>query len=221
MCASAAMAAATCPTARRRSDFRLRVEKAMAAFVWTKMGVESGESLAQIVTRKEEERQAGKGIFWWGIGNSLGLAVREYARAQGGNLPVVFSKMLGRAKSADTAPGAVWRWTQWEDEFGNAQDIPSHANVISRGFALKRRHYALVCESAVPLKLEPSGERFDPRQCRTPSGKLPGASQVTALLIGSASGHRSGAYEVSFRAKLVPPWAVRLSRPVFIDSGKE
>ena len=48
----------------------------MDAFVWTKMGVESGEDLAKIIRRKESERIAGRGIFWWGIGNSLGAAVR-------------------------------------------------------------------------------------------------------------------------------------------------
>jgi hypothetical protein len=49
-------------------------------FVWTKMGAESGEGLAQIVRRKEGERVAGRGIFWWGIGTSLGPAVPDRAR---------------------------------------------------------------------------------------------------------------------------------------------
>jgi hypothetical protein len=178
----------------------------MTSFVWTKMGVESGEELAEIVRRKEEERQAGQGIFWWGIGNSLGSAVREHARAQGGSLPVLFSKMLGRAKSADVSPDLVWMWS----------NVPAYAKVISRGAASKAKHYALVCHSAVPLKLEKGGERFDPTQCRTPLGKAPGASQVTALLIGSPSGHTRGAYEVSFRATLVTPWAVKLLRLIQI-----
>jgi hypothetical protein len=188
----------------------------MTSFVWTKMGVESGEELAEIVRRKEEERQAGQGIFWWGIGNSLGSAVREHARAQGGSLPVLFSKMLGRAKSADVSPDLVWMWSKWEDEAGHAHDVPAYAKVISRGAASKAKHYALVCHSAVPLKLEKGGERFDPTQCRTPLGKAPGASQVTALLIGSPSGHTRGAYEVSFRATLVTPWAVKLLRLIQI-----
>ncbi len=54
----------------------------MDAFVWTKMGVESGEGLEQIVRRKEAERVEGNGEFWWGIGNSLGPAVRDAARAR-------------------------------------------------------------------------------------------------------------------------------------------
>jgi hypothetical protein len=57
----------------------------MTAFVWTKMGVESGETLPQIIQRKEAERIAGDGNFWWGIGTSLGAAVRD-----DGSLAVLF-----------------------------------------------------------------------------------------------------------------------------------
>jgi hypothetical protein len=186
----------------------------MNAFVWTKMGVESGEGLAQIVRRKEEERVSGRGIFWWGIGNSLGVAVRDDARAQGGTLPVLFSQMLGRARPIDESPEMVWRWTAWEDERGQTHDVPPHVKVISRGEVSKGKHYALVCFSDVPLALGRGGARFDPRQCRTTAGKVPGSSQVTALLRGSSEGHPNGPYEICFRATLISPWAVKLVRPI-------
>jgi hypothetical protein len=187
-----------------------------SAFVWTKMGVESGEALAQIVKRKDEERQAGMGIFWWGIGSSLGSAVRTQARMQNGILPIIFSKMLGRARPADSSPTAVWRWTQWEDENGRTHKIPSHVKVISRGDPSKGKHYALVCRSNTPLTLRDDGAKFDPAQCRTLSGKMPGASQVTALLIGSSVGHVRGPYTIAFAATLVEPWAVKLTSPVIL-----
>jgi hypothetical protein len=186
----------------------------MSAFVWTKMGVESGEGLAQIVRRKEAERIAGRGIFWWGIGNSLGTAVRDSARRQGGKLPVLFSTMLGRAKSIDAAPESVWRWTAWEDQSGRVHDIPSHVTVISRGAEAKERHYALVCYSDQPISVRTNGQRFNPNMCRTLSGKVPGASQVTALLKGVAEGHPQGPYEIGFKATLIEPWAVKLVRPI-------
>jgi hypothetical protein len=110
----------------------------MESFVWTKMGVESGEGLAQIVRRKEAERIAGGGAFWWGIGNSLGPAVRKEALAHGGALPVLFSTMLGRAKPVDSSPDLVWKWTKWEDEKGRLHDIPAHVKVISRGQISKK-----------------------------------------------------------------------------------
>jgi 4-aminobutyrate aminotransferase-like enzyme len=43
-------------------------------FCWTKMGTEAGQTLGTILRRKELERQAGSGIFAWGIGNSLGAS---------------------------------------------------------------------------------------------------------------------------------------------------
>ena len=185
----------------------------MDTFVWTKMGVEFGEGLERIVSRKETERVAGSGQFWWGIGNSLGPAAREAARSQGGKLPVLFSTMLGKPRTADSAPEMIWQWTAREDEAGRIHTIPAHAKVISRGAAAKDRHYAFVCYSPAPLALAHRGNRFDPAQCRTLSGKLPGASQVTALLRGDPDTHRSGPYEVCFRALLVEPWAVKLVRP--------
>jgi hypothetical protein len=193
---------------------RTSVVGASDTFVWTKMGVESGEQLIQIIKRKEAERIAGQGQFWWGIGTSLGSAVRAEARAQGGTLPVLFSTMLGRAKPADESPEMILRWTGWEDENGKSQSIPAHVKVISRGDASKAKHYALVCYSKVPLALGRDG-KFNPNECRTvATGKLPGSSQVTALLRGSASGHFTGPYDICFRATLIAPWAVKLVRPI-------
>src|SRR5262245_28060526 len=94
---------------------RLAVKERMDAFVWTKIGIESGEILEQIVSRKNAERLAGGGQFWWGIGSSLGLAVRSVAREQGGSLPVLFSMMRSRPKAVDTKPNFIWIWTSWED----------------------------------------------------------------------------------------------------------
>src|SRR5438105_15006115 len=113
---------------------------AMSIFVWTKMGVESGEGLEQIVKRKEAERIAGQGEFWWGIGSSLGASVRAEARSQRGAMPVLFSKMLGRPRPADESPDIVLRWTSWEDENGKIRDVPSYAKIISRGDTSKLKH---------------------------------------------------------------------------------
>jgi len=101
----------------------------------------------------------------------------------------------------------------WEDERGRTHDIPSHVNVISRGAAMKDRHYALVCHSDIPLGIAREAKRFDPALCRTFAGKIPGASQVTALLTGLPNTHASGPYEVCFSAVLIEPWTVKLVRP--------
>jgi len=46
-------------------------------FVWTKMQTNAGESLENIIRRKELERKAGNGIFWWGVGESKGPAIKK------------------------------------------------------------------------------------------------------------------------------------------------
>ena len=44
-------------------------------FVWSVVGEDAGETLSHIVTRKEAERRAGRGEFWWGLGTPLGEGV--------------------------------------------------------------------------------------------------------------------------------------------------
>jgi hypothetical protein len=53
-----------------------------AAFVWTKIQAEAGETLDRILGRKELERLAGNGSFWWGIGESKARAIRVLAGKQ-------------------------------------------------------------------------------------------------------------------------------------------
>ncbi len=182
-------------------------------FVWTKIGPEAGETLEAIVARKERERQDCNGVFWWGIGNSLGQNVVAAARANGGALPVIFTRMRTPPKKIDVAPAQTWRWLAWEDERGDRHEIPPCTLITSRAPTGNRRHYALVCRSETPLNIGDGSRRFDHTRCRTLAGKAPGASRVTALVDGSVDGQSSGLYEICFSATLVEPWFVRLARP--------
>ena len=160
-----------------------------AAFVWTKMQAESGQGLADIVRRKELERAAGGGQFWWGVGNALGdnltrLVARAVAQETAPS--VLFSVMRGRPKREDVAPDAVLLWTAYVDAAGRPAPLPGHVLVTSRGSTAsgdKRRHYALVCRSERPLGLEPLGA-LEARHYRNLGSAAPGvgASQVTAVV---------------------------------------
>jgi hypothetical protein len=180
----------------------------MGFFVWSKMQAEAGEGLEGILARKEAERTAGGGVFWWGIGHSLGSAVLKAAQTSGGTLPVLFSKMLGRPKKGDVAPEQVFLWTTWMDADGCRHKVPSHVLVTSRA-STKRRHYALVCHMSHAIALNDHGP-FDPKNCWTWAGNVPGDSQVTALLSGEPAPHSDGRYRRGFCATLVPPLAVKL-----------
>jgi hypothetical protein len=191
---------------------------AVSVFIWTKIGTETGENIADIIDRKEGERSKG-GVFWWGIGTSLGPAVRDEAQKSGGSIPIIFCEMLGTPQTHDVSPTSKVRWTKWRDWDGSEADIPYFVLVKSRGEdrsgKRKDKHYAVVCRSDNKLRLNPNGQLFDPRNCRTISGKLPGDSQNTALLSGDITqSHRNGRYRIAFAAMLVRPWQVILLSPI-------
>src|SRR5262245_35333860 len=126
------------PSVRRRADTR--------ALVWTRIQAEAGQPLDCIVARKDAERRAGGGLFFWGIGSSLGSTVQLAARTQD-KLPVVFSRMLSQPKKADTNPEAVAVWRSYIDQDGVTRPLPPHVLVTSRSqtkSGVKSRHYALV-----------------------------------------------------------------------------
>jgi hypothetical protein len=188
-------------------------------FCWTKYGVESGESIQEILARKERERLASGGMFLWGIGNSVGLAIRELIlreiRPQ-----VVFSPMRSKPKAVDAAPGVVLNWTSAIDLDGNGWDIPRTLSVVSRGSSeagrRKASHYALVCRSDQPLTEAGAGEVVYERLLNMLSMSRLGYSQVTAVV--SRRLDRSGvdqetSYPVGLVADLVFPYFVKLQDP--------
>jgi len=132
---------------RASADQSLPDVSSRTLFVWTKMQAEGGQSLASILEIKEAERQAGDGVFWWGVGNSLGSAVRKAATDSGGTLPVLFSQMRSPPKKADTHPSGVCIWNTWKGPDGKEHEIPNHVLEWSRGTLDKKSHYALVCHS--------------------------------------------------------------------------
>lgn len=192
------------------------------SFVWSKMQAEAGQSLADIVRRKELERAAGGGLFFWGIGSALGESLTRLVHQ--GDAPVVlFSIMRTPPKKADLDPAGVLLWTHFVDSVGSIQPLPAHALVTSRattGTGDKRRHYALVCQSDFRLRLERLGALNASHLWNLGSGNTRvGSSQVTAVVEHGAlySDDVPGEgpfYEVNMRARLAFPYFVRLTRPL-------
>lgn len=161
----------------------------MPVFVWTKIGAEAGESVSDIIARKESERTAGGGTFWWGVGTSLGPALRVEAQCARGTIPILFCEMLGRPQRHDVSPASTVRWARWRD-------------------------WKTSCHSQSKIEINRSGQQFDPRNCRTvPGGKIPGDSQNTAHRDGDfRQSHPNGRYRIAFVANLVSPWQATLTR---------
>ncbi len=205
---------------RIRSENAMTEDAQSSVFVWTKMQTESGMSLPAILAIKEIERLAGNGVFWWGIGNSLGSEVRVQAKKSNGTLPVLFSLMLSRPKAKDSDLSGLRIWTKCKrDDSSDPVDLPSHVLEFSGNQNGPDHHYALVCHSQIPLAVTSHGA-FDPSRCTTLNGKRPGDSQTTALLKGNPyEDHPEGKYHFGFRATLVEPWAVKLVSPLRLPSS--
>ena len=188
------------------------------SFCWTRFGTEAGETIQAILARKEAERQASGGVFFWGIGNSIAPAVAELVR-RADEPEVLFSPIRSRPRHVDVAPGCVVRWTLAEALSGEAFELPSHASITSRWHPARPgvARYALVCSSALPLEIA-AAERLNFGALRNlRSGAPLGASQVTAVVRRADACRGGSEYSVAFRAALVAPYFVRLRRPMPLD----
>jgi hypothetical protein len=193
------------------------------AFVWSRIGVEAGESLDRIVARKERERLTCDGMFLWGIGSSIGKAVESLLRLTP-NPDVVFSPILGAPRAVDAQPQATARWRSGIGIDGQRMSVPDGALVTSRwdpGRPSTPR-YALVCASDTPLALDAAGELQFNAMSNLVSGAAVGASQVTAVVRWApmdADG-TSRRYSVALRARLIAPYVLRLANPVVIGKNE-
>jgi hypothetical protein len=142
---------------------------ATAPFVWREVSFDAGESPEHIVVRKEAERIAGSGEFWWGVDAPLGISVQVKAEQNGGTLPVLFS----RSRNTDKQQSRQVRvWDTWRSLLHPQQHgrIPGHIIVTSGHDPGKRQtRYALTCHSNVKLALGAIGF-CDLAQCRSVKG---------------------------------------------------
>jgi hypothetical protein len=187
-----------------------------ACFCWTRFGTEAGQSIDQIFERKEQERLANAGIFFWGIGNAIGPSIRELLRRT--EYPeVLFSPIKSAPRLADINPPSVVAWTTAETLDGERFRLPDYSLVTSRydPSAPKQSSYALVCYSPRPLNESRCEEQIPLEDLRNLiTGRRVGSSQVTAVV--HAEGGVSGArkYEVRIRVRLFHPYFLRLREPL-------
>ncbi|MBB4170805.1 hypothetical protein [Rhizobium sp. BK538] len=184
---------------------------------WTKMQAEAGQDLSDIFRRKEYERKAGNGVFFWGIGSSM-----DFSRLRSSDrVDLVFSTMLSAPKSEDKNPESVLVWRKYVNPVGQEVELPPHVLLLSRAttkLGPKKRHYALVCYSDRELRLGDDGN-FDPTIYRNagPNGGKVGFSQVTSLLEKTSEASTPSRYRVNFRAELRRPFVVKLCDPVLLE----
>jgi hypothetical protein len=191
-------------------------------FCWTRFGTEAGESIGDILARKERERQQNNGVFLWGIGNALGPSMRELLKLE--TVPeVAFSPMIAPPKQADVSPSAVLTWQSARDLDGLPVQLPKWSMVTSRATAGSRaaRHYALVCYSEAHIVINPDPPTFSIGSLENLlTKKQVGASQVTAVVRRADNVSAQGAmYRLAFRAHLIAPFFIELGEPRLTSSG--
>lgn len=190
------------------------------AFCWTRFGTEAGERIEEILERKEAERLACDGVFFWGIGNSVAPSIAELLR-QTDRPEVLFSPMRSRPRQVDVKPSRVVCWTAGETLSGRFE-LPPAARVTSRRETASRRpHYALVCSSAQPLAFGDFGQLDFYSLRNLIGGTRLGASQVAAVVKRLAQADLGGPkYPVALRAVLHEPYFLRLREfEVIADTG--
>lgn len=180
-------------------------------FCWTRFGTEAGEPIGSILNRKEIERLANDGVFYWGIGNSVAPGIASLLE-RATTPEVLFSPIKSRPRPVDVAPETVVRWREATTIAGDRITIPETVRVTSRP---SRAHYALVCAATEPLEVGHLGRLRFSELRNLVSGHPLGTSQVTAVVsreIEAVAGRDDG-YVVALRASLVEPYFVRLAAP--------
>lgn len=192
---------------------------------WSRMQAEAGQSLDAIIRRKDLEREANGGLFLWGVGNAPSRLAHIFAMMRQ-PVSAIFSVMKSKPKQIDAEAKDLLLWRAYYDAAGTPRRLPSASVVTSRAgtsAGQKRAHYALMCRSDDPLRIDRGGARFDPLAFRNVGerGGPVGASQVTALLRQVASQRDDASYEVSMTADLVEGYWVRLCDPVLIGPAEK
>ena len=188
-------------------------------FCWTRFGTEAGQRINEILDRKEQERVANNGMFFWGIGNALGPSMKELLR-HAPDPEVLFSPMKSSPRAEDVAPPAVVAWTWAKALNGDSYSLPGCSLVTSGHdpLAPKGTHYALVCFSHSPISVLRNQDKIALTEVSNLlTGRPVAPSQTTAIVRRKAPPRLGGpVYEIAIRAKLVSPYLLTLREPVLL-----
>jgi hypothetical protein len=173
---------------------------------------------------------AHKNEFWWGVGEKGTAQSIQTLISQHGGSAVLFSAIKGQKppNKRSAADALVWRKYRM---LGSdiLQDIPEHvlitaAATTKRGTA-RTKHFGLVCNSSVPLKIGGRAFRFSNPHYKNLSkdgilGKSARGQRTTTASVRWTSSPISGAEcdgLIDFFADFCTPYCVELFDPVRIS----
>ena len=188
-------------------------------FCWSRFGTEAGQLINDILDRKEQERIANRGMFFWGIGNPLGPSMKELLRRTE-DPEVLFSPIKSAPRAEDVAPPEVVAWTSAETLSGEFYSMPDSSLVTSGRNPLvpKETHYALVCFSDVPLVVSRTQIKIGMAELSNLlTGRPVAASQTTAIVERRPINLLdTSMYDVPIRGRLVYPYFLTLRDPLLL-----
>jgi len=126
---------------------------------------------------------------------------------------VLFSPIRSSPRPSDVSPVAVATWKTAETLDGRSYALPERCLVTSRydPEAPRESHYALVCWSGNSLSMNEAELHLDISHLRNLLTDRPvGASQVTAVVRNCSPATERGTHRVALRARLAPPYLLRL-----------
>ncbi len=202
----------------------------------TKFGPESGETADEILARKDLERRSGtrahKNEFWWGIGEKgTAQSITRLISQHGANV-LLFSAIKNRNPPKQSYASDVVVWRKYR-MLGSSvlHDIPKHVLItsaaVTKSGRIRRTHFALTCNSSVPIEMGGRVYRFSNPHYKNLSkdgklGKSARGQRTTTALVRSTSSPISGAEcdtIIDFSADLCAPYCVELSDPKEISFG--
>ena len=204
-----------------------------AAVCLTKFGPESGETAKEILARKDLERRSGVGAhrnqFWWGVAEKgTAQSIQTLVSQHGGNT-VLFSAIKDQTPPDKGSATDALVWRKYRMLGGDIlQDIPKHVLItsaaVTKGGTTRTKHFALVCNSSVPLKMGGRAFRFSNSHYKNLSkdgklGKSARGQRTTTALVRWTNSPISGAEcdsVIDFCADLCTPYCVELFDPVRI-----
>jgi hypothetical protein len=184
------------------------------AFIWTKIGPDSSQSVDPILRRKELERLAGDGVFWRGVGEiSAPNSVREAWRiAHTRTVLATETRLATKTRQNPTVnnrrisnDNPIFTWSHFDHE-GRIKRIPSHVVVTSDK---PNSYYALVCSTETTALSHFEGtplwastyEHLTTKKPITPQHR-----QNTFPVRHVSSSKIGKPYYVAFRARLQEPY---------------
>ena len=188
-------------------------------FIAHSVGIESGMTLEDNIRSLEAQRVRNPdGLFYWGLGSAPAKGTIEKMLREIGQIKVLFYPVVSAPRPIDSEglkdkEKSVKIWTRPSTWEGLDYQLPPEAQVVSHSGDKQGGHYAFVCKSPTPLRVDHNGPYFYRNQLRTfPCRKPLGQASAYAVRYDASEKPIGSKYQMIMEAELVPPYVLRFNQ---------